>query len=162
MQADSAAATGKSGTTCGVQASCDHTLSGAAFVRLLGGIERLSAEQVDLGYRSANLGCGITYQFANGISIYGQLLYTRRLYDAGRSRFGSLVFPLPLRCACRGRGEVGHTRSPCPHEATGFTHVGCRGRVSRDLAEQELGQISGVFVTAAEAAVHDKLQPHGV
>ena len=33
--------------------------------------------------------------------------------------------------------------------------------MSRDLAEYLFGQISGVFVTAAEAAVHDKVQTYG-
>ena len=46
-------------------------------------------------------------------------------------------------------------------EATGVTHGGCRGSMSRDLAEYLFGQISGVFVTAAEAAVHDKVQTYG-
>ena len=69
------------GWNCAVTLSLDRAVDAAGFVCVLGGVERERTERRHLDYDAWNSGIGSYRDLPYGISVYGQLLYTRRDYD---------------------------------------------------------------------------------
>jgi len=75
-------ATSYDGANCGAQLSLDHIVDGKSFVRVMGGLELERTNAANLSYGAANLGVGASHEFAGGMALYGQLVVSRREYDA--------------------------------------------------------------------------------
>ena len=75
-------ATNFNGANCGAQLSLDHIIDPKTFLRFLGGMEVEKTEAWNFSYASGNLGIGVSHEFAGGMTLYGQVLASRRAYDA--------------------------------------------------------------------------------
>ncbi len=70
------------GWNCAVNAAMDHYFDSRTFFRLLGGVEHEVTGRPWLDYDAGNVGLGAYREIMHGLSVYGQVLYSRRVYGA--------------------------------------------------------------------------------
>lgn len=69
------------GWNCSEQLSIDHFIDSSTFVRLLGGFEMERTHTDNQNYMAGNVGVGVYHEFGWGVTLYGQMTYTRRAFD---------------------------------------------------------------------------------